>query len=453
MDRLTNRTFRLAARVARRSALAGVASLALAGPVGAEDAPLTYAGAIEPIVREHCVSCHRPGDVAPMSFLTYDEVRPWAKSIRKTVASREMPPFHAEKGDYPIKNDLSLPAEKIEKILAWVDGGAPAGDLSTVPPPPAPAVDGWIVGKPDHVVDIGADWVVRADVKDEYRCYVLDPGIEQDAWIQGVEYRPGNRQVVHHIMAYAEPTGSARLKDEADPDPGFLCGMTGDQGSQRLDLLLGGWAPGTPPNMFPTGVARKFPAGADIVYQVHYHNETGMDQPDRSAMGFHFATETVRAEGKIQVIGAFQLDIAAGDANSTSFARWRAPWDLDLYSTMPHMHYIGKAMKVVAFFPDGTTKTLIDVPRFDFNWQMVYAYEQPIRLPKGTKLEMTAVHDNSAENPRNPFSPPIPMKWGEATDEEMAHCWLNVVRSGQDLNVVPAPPVIGAEKSAGAGGM
>jgi hypothetical protein len=218
-----------------------------------------------------------------------------------------------------------------------------------------------------------------------------------------------------------------------------------------MDMLLGGWAPGAPPNAYPKGVARKIPAGADIVFQVHYHNQTGQAQTDRSGMAIHFAREPIIAEGRITLVGTMRVDIKAGDANSIHTGVWRAPYDMKLYSVMPHMHFLGKSMKVTATFPDGAVRTIIDAPRFDFNWQIAYAFVQPLLLPKGTSLQMVSVHDNSAENPYNPTNPPKDVRWGEATDEEMAHCWMNVTRADENLGIIPNPPVLDGAKVGGAG--
>jgi len=430
--------------------LLGIISIASATFADDSSNNVTYARDVAPIFQQRCQECHRPGNIAPMSLLTYEDIRPWAKSIKKSVAAKEMPPYHAERSPYRFANDISLTDDQISTIINWVDQGAMRGDLADMPKPVKFNDSEWKSGTPDLVLDSGFDYVVGGDVKDEYRCFVLSPGIEEDFWFQGIEYSPGNRKVVHHIMAYSDPKGVGRELDAEDPDPGFLCGMSGaGRGGINLNSLLGGWAPGTPPNIQPTGVAGKFPGGSDIIYQCHYHNETGEAQTDRSKMAFYFARDKIQATGKIAILGTFRLNIPAGEANAIHKAKWRASRDMYLHSLMPHMHFIGKAMKIDVTFPDGRHEVLLDVPRFDFNWQTVYGFEEPLLLPKGTQLDMVSVHDNSADNPDNPSSPPKDMYWGEATDEEMSHCWLNVVKANQDLNITPKPPVLSSNAGGG----
>ncbi len=402
----------------------------------------TFTRDVAPIFYSRCVECHRAGELAPMSLMTYEEARPWAKAIKKEVASRHMPPFHAEKIALKYRNDTSLTDDQIAAIAGWVESGAPEGDKKDLPLPPTFDNKEWLAGAPDLAFRI-PEYTLGANVNDEYRCFVFPTGLNEDAWVQSIEYAPGNRQVCHHIMAYADVTGKARAKDEATPEPGFVCGMSGEQGTTRLDMLLGGWAPGTPPNTFPEGTGRKIPAHADIVYQVHYHNTTGKDAKDRSGMGIIFARKPIQHEQKISLVGSMKLDIKAGDAAATHEGNWRAPYDITLYTVMPHMHFLGKGMNVTATYPDGRKETLVDVRHFDFNWQTVYAFDKPMLIPKGTQLHMVSVHDNSAENPFNPTKPPKEVFWGEATDQEMAHCWLGFVKADEDLKVNPQPPKLG----------
>lgn len=422
--------------------------LALTWSVRADDddfAQVSFTKDIAPIFQAKCVECHRTGDIGPMALSTWEDSRPWAKSIKKAVESKTMPPFHAVKGEYPYRNDNTLTPEEIALVGKWVEAGAPQGDPADMPAQRQFDDSGWRTGKPDLVLQPTADYMLGADVIDEYRCYVFQSNLPEDTWVGAIEYRPGDRRVVHHIMAYAEPTGVVRPKDEATPEPGYICGMNGDTGSQRLDMLLGGWAPGTPPNVFREGSGRLLPKGTDIVFQVHYHNTTGQEVPDRSSMGIYFARGPIKKMDRISLVGSMKLNIPAGEGNAQHFATWVAPYDITLNSVMPHMHYLGKMMKVDAVFPDGRRSTLVDVPRFDFNWQIVYAYTDPLKIPKGTKLEMTSSHDNSANNAANPSKPPKDVTWGEATDEEMAHCWLNFTKDSENLNVIANPPVLAAK--------
>lgn len=424
----------------KRHLLTGLCVAIVASTASVAD--VTYTRDVAPIFQEKCVQCHRPGDIGPMALEDYTQARAWAKSIKKAVTEKVMPPWGAEDGPHAFANNPSLTSEELETIVAWVDQGAPRGAQADMPPPRVFEDDEFDAGTPDLVLDTGSDYVLGADVDDEYRCFCLDTEFEQDVWVDGIEYLPGNRKVVHHIMAYADPSRKSLEKDAADPEAGFLCGMSGDQGTLRLDMLLGGWAPGVAPNMFEDGVAKLIPKGSVIVYQVHYHNESGEDQTDRSKMGLFFARDTIRAKAQILPVGQFYLDIPAGEPNYESKGVFVAPKDVILGSLMPHMHYIGKDMTVDITYPDGRKERVLEVPRYDFNWQIVYAFEEPLNLPKGTRIDMVAHHDNSADNPANRFNPPIDVKWGEATHEEMSHVWLGYTYADENLDIQPVPPVI-----------
>jgi hypothetical protein len=243
--------------------------------------------------------------------------------------------------------------------------------------------------------------------------------------------------VVHHVIVFADPSNSARERDAADPAPGFLCGMA----SGGIDMkMVGGWAPGRNVGGVPDGYGMKIAAGTTLVYQVHYHNTTGKDQPDRSGMALYLTRATIQKQPRSVPIGAWNLNIKAGDANSEHMAAWTAPADFHVRSIMPHMHYIGKDMKVSAKLPDGTEKLLLDVPRYDFNWQTAYIFSEPVAVPKGAVLRMVSHHDNSAANPRNQFDPPRDIHFGEATHEEMSIAFTSVVFDDEQLDVEPVLP-------------
>lgn len=419
------------------------AALLLAGLPGgalADDAnlgPVTYAD-VGPIFQQNCQQCHRPGDIGPFSLRNYEEARPWAKSIKEAVATRTMPPWDANPEVGHWANDVSLTQDEIDTVVAWVDQGARMGNPADLPEPVTYGEGGWRLGEPDLVFRPDTPYTVSGDTEDEYRCYIIETGLTEDAWMVGQEQDVDNPAVVHHIMSYLDPTHKFRERDAADPKPGFECGM-GAGAELGLQNLFGGWAPGNAPGMYDPGVGRRIPAGADIVYQVHYHNTTGEDQVDNSGMGVHLAREPIQQEARIMLSGAFNLDIPAGEPNAVHTGRWRTPKDITVTGLMPHMHYIGKAMKATAIYPDGRSELLLDVPNYDFNWQITYEPAEPVKLPKGTAIEMVSVHDNSADNPFNPYDPPVDMAWGEATNEEMAHVWILFTFDDEQLNIEPTP--------------
>lgn len=411
---------------------------------------VTFSKDVAPIFQNHCNSCHRPGDIGPMSLLSYQDARPWAKAIKKNVADQLMPPWHADPKYGKFSNDSSLTADQIRTITAWVEQGAPEGDPADMPPARQYDHDGWKLGVPDVVWEPKTTYTLAKSVDDEYRCFVIPTGLTEDVWVKAFEVKPNNKKVVHHIMPYVATADKAQRfieKDAASPEPGFLCGMGGGA-ELGLDSLLGGWAPGNEPRQMSAGVGRLMPAGSYIVYQVHYHNTTGEDQPDRSNMAAYFAREPIHKRPRVVPVSQWDLKIPAGEPNARHHAEWKVPFDITISSIMNHMHFIGKDMKVTAVWPDGREEILLSTPRYDFNWQTTYHLATPLKAPKGMILKMDSVHDNSASNKANPHNPPIDVKWGEATDEEMAIAWVGYTKDDEDLNVTPKPPVNAAGRLA-----
>lgn len=434
MNRMTLKTWAAAAL--------GLFVSALPATLRADDAnpaAVSFAKDVSRIFQDNCQSCHRPGDIAPFSLMSFEDARPWAKSIKEAVANRKMPPWGADAAVGHWANDVSLTQQEIDTIVAWVDQGARMGDPADLPEPKTFPDTGWKLGTPDLVFEPEVDYTVGKEIEDEYRCYVIKTGLTEDAWMVGQEQRVGNPAVVHHIMSYIDTQHKFRPLDEATPEPGFLCGM-GTGSELGLQNLFGGWAPGNAPGFYEEGVGRRIPAGADIIYQIHYHNTTGMDQVDRSGMGIHLARGPIQKQAKIMLSGAFALKIPAGDPNAEHVGMWRTPKNITVTGLMPHMHFIGKDMSAIAIYPDGREETLLSVPRYDFNWQITYEPVEPFKLPKGTTIKMISHHDNSASNPYNPYNPPIDMAWGEATNEEMAHVWILFTDDEEQLNVTPADP-------------
>lgn len=421
-----------------------VASLVAAPGAFAEDVPTdapTFNRDVLPLLQANCQECHRAGQLAPMSFETYAETRPWAKSIRQSVSNMTMPPWHADRAHGTWANDIGLSDAEIDAFVRWVDAGAPEGDPADKPPARVWSDSPWKAGEPDVALVPDRAFPVPVTDRDEdiYQCIVVPTNFEHDTWIAGVEYKVDEARVVHHMIGLLDTTGKARALDAETPEPGFHCGMVGSNFGGGLDSGLGGWAPGMPPNIYSPGVGKLIKAGTDIVLQMHYYNQTGEAHEDRSGIGLHFAEGTIRQQGRIMPVSAFNIRIPAGDPNAEHKARWRVPRDIEITSLMPHMHFIGKDMTISAQFPDGTVRTLLSVPRYDFNWQTVYVPAERIRLPKGTTVHVVGHHDNSAENPNNPSNPPQDVTWGESTTEEMMIGWVGYVNAGEDLNITPGP--------------
>jgi peroxiredoxin len=373
----------------------------LIGRVHAPDpaAKVTYCNQVVRILNKRCVSCHRQGEIAPFAMTNYDEVSGWADMIAEVVRQRRMPPWHADRKYGHFGNDRSLPDDEKEILCQWAASGAPEGDLKELPPPPR-FVAGWRLPKvPDQVFSMAKKpYRVPAEGTVEYKYFPVDPGFTQDRWIKGMEARPGNAAVVHHIVIFSQKKGN---RDEL----------------QRQ--LLAGYAPGAAPTIFPAGMAKFVPAGSELLFQMHY-TPNGTEQEDISKVGFIYADPsevTHLVEAVAAVNSGFAIPPGADDykveADSFSFN-----FDMQLISLAPHMHFRGKSFRYELKYPDGRTETLLDVPRYDFGWQTSYELANPKPLPKGTVFHCTALFDNSTNNPNNPDAKAT-VRWGDQTWEEM----------------------------------
>jgi peroxiredoxin len=361
---------------------------------------VTYSEQVSRIIQEKCQTCHRPGTVAPFSLLEADDAVHWADMIKQVVLERRMPPWHADPRFGKFSNDRRLSQEQIDTLVAWVDAGAPVGDRSKQPPPRTYA-EGWTIGKPDVVFELPKEVEVPATGTVPYQYYETPTNFKEDVWIQAAECRPGNRKAVHHIIAFYR-------------DPAV------DRDKQRVqDQWVAGTAPGDMALVLPSGVGRRIPAGATIVWQMHY-TPTGKDEKDRSQLGLVLYKGKTPPEHNVEThgIGNQRFLIPAGEPYHEVKSQFTLPRDATVLSFMPHMHLRGKDFLYRATYPDGRTETLLSVPRFDFAWQSTYRCAEPQHLPKGTRIDCTAHFDNSADNPANP-DPTKSIHWGDQTWDEM----------------------------------
>jgi mono/diheme cytochrome c family protein len=390
----------------------------------------TYAGQVAAILQKRCLECHRSGQVGPFPLRTYAQAHKRAADIASVVSNRQMPPWKAAPQAYPrFKFDRSLSATDIATVVEWAEAGAPEGDPSRVPPPPEFS-ENWKVGTPDLVLEMPADFEVPAKGPDIYRCFVIPTSLDENRYISAIEYRPGNRRVVHHMLGYVDTTGEGRKRDEADPGQGYMCFGGGAGIKPQGDL--GGWAPGNEPSVLPEGVGRPLPKGSDVVVQVHYHPR-GKPEVDRSRIGIRFSKVPVKQTMYWSYVAQPDLTIPANNPNVEVQTSWTIPVDVEMLSVMPHMHQIGRKMRIWATLPDGRDIGLVRVDDWDFNWQNTYDFAKPLALPKGSIVKIAAHYDNTAANPRNPNSPPKIVQWGEATTDEMCVGILSLTRKGQDL--------------------
>lgn len=389
----------------------------------------TYSREISRIIQKKCQECHSKGQVGPFPLENYEHARKRAADLADVTADRLMPPWKAEPGfGQKFKNDHSLSAEEIEAFQAWADAGAPLGDLSEMPAPVS-FPTGWKLGTPDLVLELPEAFEIPATGADLYRCFVLPTNLPKDMYISKVEYMPDNRVVSHHMLAWVDISGEGRLKDAAEPGPGYIS-FVGP--NVKIHGSLGGWAAGKQPNVAPEGVGISLPQNADVILQMHYH-PSGKKERDRSKIGLHFSRRPVKATAHQVAVANKSFTIPAGASNYEVRAELTMPADVVAFTFSPHQHLIGKEFTMTATFPDGHTENLIRIPRWDFNWQTTYELEKPMDLPKGTVVKLVATFDNSSGNPFNPNQPPRDVKWGPQTTDEMANGFINMYKKGQDL--------------------
>jgi len=387
---------------------------------------LTFAKDVAPILFANCASCHRAGEVAPFNLTSYADAAKRAKTIANVVEKRVMPPWKAAPGPAYV-DECRLTDDQIGLIKQWAAEGAKEGNAADLPPLPK-FPDGWRNGKPDLIVAMPEPYTVPAEGRDIYRNFVIPTGFTEDRWLSAVEIHPGNRRVVHHVLVHLDVSGKARELDAKDPGPGYRTG--GGVGFSSAGQI-GGWAPGNIARRLPDGIAMPVPKNSDIVIQVHY-NLNGKPETDRTQIGLYFAKAPVDKRARLFPL-AGRVNIPAGDADHVVTSSMPVPSDVTLRSVMPHMHLLGRAMKISATLPDGKELPLVHVPDWDFNWQMSYAFQEPVKLPRGSKVTLEARYDNSANNPRNPNSPPKPVRWGEQTTDEMCLAYLNFTVDSESL--------------------
>jgi len=381
---------------------------------------VTFNKDVLPILQKNCQSCHRPGEIAPMSFLTYKDTRPWAKAIKAAVVSRKMPPWFAEPNYSHFANDRTLNESTINTLVAWADNGALEGDAKDAPPP-VKFVEGWSL-KPDMIIEMPKDIPLPATGTINYKSILVKVNFPEDLWVVAADLRPGNASAVHHMRAIVRPPGSSWMKDAengiayegGDPE-------VGRQG-EGTDLL-GKFNPGLGGQDFSMFESAKFvPKGSDIVFSMHY-TATGKPTTDRSKLGLVFAKHAPKLKYYVSDgPTASNLAIPAGEANAEVVSEMTAQADTQLVYMQPHMHLRGKDYEVRLISPSGESKTIFKA-KWDFNWQLGFDLEKPIPIAKGTRIVGIAHFDNSANNKYNP-DPAKMVVWGPQNWEEMQNCFM-----------------------------
>ncbi len=396
----------------------GVATLPTDKPVEKLRIPEkpTYAEHVAPILNNHCVQCHRPGEVAPFSLVGYDNAKKWAAMNAIVTHSKQMPPWKAKSGYGEFADDIQLSPEQIATLKLWSDQDAPRGPKSKEPKPPTFTSD-WVLGKPDLIVSQKAPYSITPEGTDEYRNFVIPTNFKEPVWVKAMDVKPGNARSVHHVIVFLDNSGRSEKLEAATKD-----GREGYETFGGIGFVpngaLGGWAPGLRPRSLPSGKAYKVEPGARLVMQVHY-NKTGKAEQDQTKVGLYFAKEPVEQQVELAWLFNLLLRIPAGAKDHKQVYTQTIPSDITLYSVMPHMHLLGREMKAWVERPDKTITPLIHVQNWDFNWQLNYQFKQPVKIPKGSKVIVEAIYDNSADNPNNPSNPPKPVFVGEKTTDEM----------------------------------
>lgn len=444
-------------------------------PIGVErkiqrDGAVTYYRDVAPILQARCQECHRPGQVGPFSLMTYKQAVNWADDIKDYASSRQMPPWKISAG-IAFHNDRRLPEKEIATLAAWVDGGTPEGNSKDAPPP-AKFVDGWQLGKPDLILSVNDEFVLGPGGRDLFRVFVLPTHLTEDRFVVAYEVRPGNPRVVHHTLNFIDTTGAGRKLEksaaakEKNKKPGDFDRGPGYSVAMGVGFFpqggLGGWAPGQRPNQLPDGYGFRLPKNSDLVVQVHYHRD-GRVERDHLQIGIYFAKKTAGMKVyKGGVIAGRFLAIPPGNPNFKITGSTTVEHECVLHSIMPHMHLLGRQIKVTMTPPGEKKRDLLAINSWDYNWQETYFLEKPMPLKVGTVIEVEAIYDNSDRNPNNPNSPPRYVTFGEQTTNEMCFVFLGATsdspgrtpfsrpfsdRRPAERNAKPAPEKAAAKDS------
>jgi len=395
---------------------------------------VTFYRDVLPVLQKNCQGCHRAGEAAPMPLLTYKDARPWAKAMREAVMSRRMPPWFADPHVGKFANDRSMKQADVEVIANWAANGAKEGNAKDAPAPVA-FTEGWIIGKPDAVFEMAKPVEIPASGTVEYTYFIIPTGFTEDKWIQMAEVRPGNRALVHHVIAFVREPGQKWFQEYPIGEP-FVPqkrkGGGGDGDGGGMGQFITGFAPGSPPEVLRPGQAKLIKKGSDFVFQLHY-TANGKPGTDITKVGVKFATGAPKQRVLTLAAADSKFVIPPGAASHSVEGAITLHADSELISMLPHMHLRGKSMELRAVYATGETEKLLWVPRYDFNWQLWYQLPEGKIIPKGTRIEATGTFDNSANNKANP-DPGKEVRYGDQSWEEMMIGFFDVAI---DVNMDP----------------
>jgi thiol-disulfide isomerase/thioredoxin len=385
---------------------------------------VTYNRHIAPLLFAQCVECHRPGEVAPFSLTSYDDAAKRAQYIADVAQNRLMPPWKAEVDHGRFLGERRLTSEEIALLDAWAKAGAPQGDPADLPPVPEFA-SGWRLGEPDLLVQAPVPFTAPASGEDVFQHFVIPLDIPEDKTVVGFEFRPSNPAIVHHAILFLDNSGVARKKDEETPEPGY---QTFGSIGVPVSGIIGVWTPGMTPRFFPEGIGMPIKKGSDLVLQLHIH-PSGKEEADQSSVALYFADKPTDRQMAATpfVVGNILIDIPADTSEHTVTSSVVLPTDITLISLLPHMHLIGKEMKITATLPSGEEQSLIWIKDWNFFWQDNYVYHEPVKLPAGTKIDVYSRYDNTEKNPLNPSDPPKRVLFGNGSTDEMCFGIFQIV--------------------------
>ena len=390
---------------------------------------LTFQQDIAPLIYNRCSACHHPGEAAPFSLLNYKDVARHAKQVVEVTSRRIMPPWLPEPGYNDFVGARSLKEEEIQRIRHWVEQGAPEGPPENAPPAPRWR-EGWQLGQPDLILKLDQSYTVPAEGRDIYRNFVLPIPQAAARWVRAVEFRPGNARAIHHAFMFIDPTPESRRRDAEDEEAGFP-GLHTPPTAQTPPGQFLSWQPGMLPTAGPNDLSWRLETNSDLVLKLHLRPS---GKPERLApeVAFYFTDQPPRATAYKFGFINLTLDIPAGAAAHVVRDDYTLPSDVDVLRVLPHAHYLGRRMEAFATLPDGTTRWLLRIPNWDFNWQGDYQYTSPVFLPKGSRISMVYTYDNSAANAVNPNQPPRRVKYGLSSSDEMAELWFQVIPRGRE---------------------
>ncbi len=393
----------------------------------------TYTKEVSRIIQAKCQQCHRPNDIAPFALMNFDDASSYAADIKRVVSERKMPPWKpAVEGSAPFRDDFSLNEEDRLTLLSWVEAGAPKGDDADLPEPAPVSESPWELGEPDLILSMPEYTPPR--VADTYRCFVLPTGLDETRFISAAQALPGDKRQVHHVLIYIDQTGESAKLDGVDGQPGYTC-FGGPLIELTIGGLLGGWAPGARTRHLPEGIGQVLPGKSRIVMQVHYH-PGGRTAPDQTRIGLWYraADKVEKRLVNIPLINE-RFVLPPGESNiEVKASQFIFPFvSGKAIQVAPHMHLLGRKIRVEVRDADGTVRPMINIEDWDFNWQGFYTFTEPVKLPANSTVWLTSYYDNSANNPRNPNNPLKAVRWGEGTEDEMCLAFVGVVFDNESL--------------------